>query len=256
MIVLAIDTCDVRGSVSIREDAAVLHTEIHEGVEEYSSWLLPAVDRALLAAEKTLPDVDVYAVSTGPGSFTGVRVGLTTVKAWAEVFGKPIAAVSRLEVLAGEATRRGGMQDARFVAAFVASQRDRLFGAIYKRAEGVLTLQGEETASESEEFLARVAERAGRRRVQWISTDATLLARSPAWFERAGRGEEIVTVACVLAPMIGRLGSRKAAEGKVVNALELDANYVRRPYVEVNWKGSHGAGTTPDANQEAKPGAR
>jgi tRNA threonylcarbamoyladenosine biosynthesis protein TsaB len=242
MIVLAIDTCDVRGSVSILEDPAVLHTEIHEGVKEYSSWLLPAVDRALLAAGKSLRDVDIYAVSTGPGSFTGVRIGLTTVKAWAEVFGKPIAAVSRLEVLAEEALRRGGKQEARYVASFVASQRDQLFGAIYKRAERGLLLKGEETASEPEEFLARVDELAGRRSVQWVSTDPTLLARSPAWFERAGRGEEIITVACVLAPMIGRLGYRKASTGNVVSALELDANYVRRPYVEVNWKGSSGSG--------------
>ena len=243
MIVLAIDTCDVRGSVSILEDAAVLHTELHEGAEEYSSWLLPSVERALLAAGKALIDVDVYAVSTGPGSFTGVRIGLTTVKAWAEVFGKPIAAVSRLEVLASEAGRRGGKQEARFVASFVASQRDQLFGAIYKRTEGGLLLQGEETASEPEEFLARAAERAGRRRVQWVSTDATLLARSPAWFERAESGDEILTVACVLAPMIARLGYLKTSTGNVVNALELDANYVRRPYVEVNWKGSSGSGT-------------
>lgn len=256
MIVLAIDTCDVRGSVSILEDAAVLHTEIHERAEEYSSWLLPAVETALLTSGKALRDVDLYSVSTGPGSFTGVRIGLTTVKAWAEVFGKPIAAVSRLEVLAGEASRRGGMQEARFVASVVASQRDQLFGAIYKRAEGELLLQGEETAAEPEEFLTRVDERAGRRRVQWVSTDPTLLARSPAWFERSARGEEIVTVACVLAPMIGRLGNRKATKGAVVNALELDANYVRRPYVEVNWKGSQGSGTTPDANQAPKPGPR
>lgn len=256
MIVLAIDTCDVRGSVSILEDAAVLHTEIHEGVEEYSSWLLPAADRALLAAGKSLSDVGLYAVSTGPGSFTGVRIGLTTVKAWAEVFGKPIAAVSRLEILAGEAARRGGMLETRYVASFVASQRDQLFGAVYKRTEGELLLQGEETATEPEQFLARADELAGRRRVQWVSTDPTLLARSAAWFERAARGEEIVTVACVLAPMIGRLGYSKAAKGAVVNALELDANYVRRPYVEVNWKGSHGSGTRPDPNQDPEKGPR
>jgi tRNA threonylcarbamoyladenosine biosynthesis protein TsaB len=243
MIVLAIDTCDVRGSVSILDDATVLHTEIHEGVEEYSSWLLPVVDRALSAAGKTLGDVDLYAVSAGPGSFTGVRIGLTTVKAWAEVFGKPISAVSRLEVLAGEALRRGGAKEPNYVASFVAAQRDQIFGAIYKRVEERLILQGEELADEPEDFLARVEEVCGRARVQWISTDPAALARSPAWFERAGRGDEIVTVACVLAPMIARLGYRRAAEGNVVNALELDANYVRRPYVEVNWKGPSGSGT-------------
>jgi tRNA threonylcarbamoyladenosine biosynthesis protein TsaB len=243
MIVLAIDTCDVRGSVSILEDAAVLHTEIHEGVEEYSSWVLPAVGRALLAGGKALRDVDLYAVSAGPGSFTGVRIGLTTVKAWGEVFGKPIVAVSRLEVLAGEALRRGGAKDATYVASFVAAQRDQIFGAHYKRVEERLILQGEELAGEPEDFLARVEEVCGRARVQWVSTDPTVVARSPTWFARTGRGDEIVTVACVLAPMIAKLGYRKAAEGSVVNALELDANYVRRPYVEVNWKGSSGSET-------------
>ena len=242
MIVLAIDTCDVRGSASVFEDGAVLHTEIQEGTEEYSSWLLPAVERSLKAAGKTMADVDLYAVSAGPGSFTGVRIGLTTVKAWAEVFGKPIAAVSRLEVLASEASR-GGAKDATYVASFVASQRDQVFGAVYKRLGDELHLQGEERAAEPEEFLGRVEELAGRARVQWVSTDSYVVARSPGWFARAGRGEEIVTVACVLAPMIGRLGYRQAAKGAVVNALELDANYVRRPYVEVNWKGSHGSGT-------------
>jgi tRNA threonylcarbamoyladenosine biosynthesis protein TsaB len=238
MIVLAVDTCDVRGSASILEGEAVLHTEIHEGAEEYSSWLLPAVERALEAAGKTMLEVDLYAVSAGPGSFTGVRIGLTSVKAWGEVFGKPIAAVSRLEVLAGEAFR-GGVKDAKYVASFVASQRDQVFGAVYKRAGDELLLQGEEMAAEPEQFLARVEELCGRGRVQWVSTDPVVVSRSPSWLARAGRGEEIVTVACVLSPMIGKLGYRKAAKGQVVNALELDANYVRRPYVEVNWKGSH-----------------
>jgi tRNA threonylcarbamoyladenosine biosynthesis protein TsaB len=238
MIVLAIDTCDVRGSVSVLEDGFVFHTDIHEGLEEYSSWLLPAVDRALAAAGKTMREVDLYAVSAGPGSFTGVRIGLTSVKAWGEVFGKPIAAVSRLEVLAGEASR-GGVKDAKYVASFLASQRDQVFGAVYKRAGDELLLQGEEMAAEPEQLLARVEELSGTGRVQWVSTDPVVLSRSPSWLARAGRGEEIVTVACVLSPMIGKLGYRKAAKGHVVNALELDANYVRRPSVEVNWKGSH-----------------
>lgn len=238
MIVLAIDTCDVRGSASILEGEAVLHTEIHEGDEEYSSWLLPAVERASAAAGKTMRDVDLYAVSAGPGSFTGVRIGLTTVKAWGEVFGKPIAAVSRLEVLAGEAFRVG-VKDATYVASFVGSQRDQVFGAVHKRVGDGLLLQGEEMAAEPEQFLARVEELCGRGNVQWVSTDPVVVSRSPMWLARAGRGEEIVTVACVLSPMIGKLGYRKAAKGNVVNALELDANYVRRPYVEVNWKGSH-----------------
>ncbi len=238
MIVLAIDTCDARGSVAVLLDSTVLHKVVHEGAEEYSSWLLPATNGALLAAgERSLSEVDLYAVSAGPGSFTGVRIGLTTVKAWAEVFGKPIVAVSRLEVLAKEGLAGGSAPT--YVASFVTAQKDQLFGAAYRRAENELTLEGEELVAGPEEFLARVEELAGTDSVAWVSTDASPVIGIAAWTRRADRGEEIMTVSSTLAPLIGKLGHRRALAGKVTDALQLDANYVRRPYVEVNWKGAH-----------------
>ena len=100
MNLLALDTCDARGSVSVLRDAEVLQTVEHDTADDYSIWLLPAIDRALHASGLVFADVDVYVAASGPGSFTGVRVGLTTVKAWAEVTGKPIVGVSRLEALA------------------------------------------------------------------------------------------------------------------------------------------------------------
>ncbi len=81
MIVLAIDTCDSRGSVAVLRDGAVLKVGAHESQEDYSRWLLPAVDEALSASQLAMVDVEAYAAAAGPGSFTGVRVGLTTVKA-------------------------------------------------------------------------------------------------------------------------------------------------------------------------------
>jgi len=70
-----------------------------------------------------MEQVDAYAAAAGPGSFTGVRVGLTSVKAWAEVYGKRIAAVSRLEALAAEAP-----EETAWVAAFFNAQRGQVFG--------------------------------------------------------------------------------------------------------------------------------
>ena len=81
MIVLAIDTCEARGSVAVLNGDMMLHVVAHASAEEYSSWLLPAVALALQSAKSTLDEVDVFAVASGPGSFTGVRIGLTTVKA-------------------------------------------------------------------------------------------------------------------------------------------------------------------------------
>ncbi len=125
MIVLSIDTCDSKGSVAALRDDAVLKVVVHQSQEDYSSWLLPAVHECLECSGLQMEDVEAYAVAAGPGSFTGVRVGLTAVKAWAEVYGKGIAAVSRLESLAAEASGAKA-----FVAAFVNAQRGQVFGAV------------------------------------------------------------------------------------------------------------------------------
>ena len=128
MNLLALDTCDSRGSVSVLRDDQVLQTVEHDTADDYSLWLLPAIDRALQESGLTFADIDVYVAAAGPGSFTGVRVGLATVKAWAEVTGNPIVGVSRLEALATQAEPADG----EFVAAFTNAQRKQLFGALYR----------------------------------------------------------------------------------------------------------------------------
>src|ERR1700722_12922142 len=97
---IVVDTADARGSVSIFDQREVLSLETHSTDEDYSRWLLRSVHRVLAHSSLSLAELDGYAVCAGPGSFTGLRVGLTTVKAWAEIHGKPIVALSRLEALA------------------------------------------------------------------------------------------------------------------------------------------------------------
>src|ERR1700761_911610 len=149
MNLLALDTCDSRGSVSVLRYSEVLQTVEHDTPDDYSIWLLPAIDRALQASGLTFADIDVYVAASGPGSFTGVRVGLTTVKAWAEVTGKPIVGVSRLEALATLAA-----PPAEFVAAFTNAQRKQIFGALYRRDGDRLDRIGDETVIAPEAFLA------------------------------------------------------------------------------------------------------
>src|SRR6201981_1403355 len=122
LITLGIDTCEARGSVAVRKDGALKSVQKHESAEDYSSWLLPAVDRGLAAAGAKLRDIELLAAASGPGSFTGVRVGLTAVKAWAEVFGIKVVGVSRLEVMARQLKDVTG-----FVAASFDGQRGQLF---------------------------------------------------------------------------------------------------------------------------------
>jgi len=233
VIVLAIDTCDSRGSVAVLRDGAVLKTVAHDSEEDYSSWLLPAVGECLIGAGVAIRDVHAYAVAAGPGSFTGVRVGLTTVKAWAEVYGKRIAAISRLEAMAAEAA-----PGTTWVAAFANAQRGQVFGAVYRRNGAGLARSGDEMVIAPGKFVEGAAEVAGVESISWVSTDAECIVGEEAWKAREARGERVESVSSVRAPMIGRLGMEALSEGRFTDALTLDANYVRRSDAEIFWKGS------------------
>ncbi len=234
MLVLAIDTCDAKGSVAILRDGEVVETIAHPTGEGYSSWLQPTVDQLLGVAGAKLADVELFAVATGPGSFTGVRIGLTTVKAWGEVFGRPIAAMSRLEVLAGQ-----GRSNAPFVASFIDAQRGQVFGALYKRDGVELALCRDEAVSGGADFLAEVLGETGSAAVEWVTTDVAVMESLIEWRERAPQARSVLEVSPVLAPLIGKLGLQKALRGQVRDALSLDANYVRRSYIEVAAKPAH-----------------
>jgi tRNA threonylcarbamoyladenosine biosynthesis protein TsaB len=236
VIVLAIDTCDSRGSVAVLRDEAVLKVVAHDTQADYSTWLLPAVGECLVGSGLQMEDVDAYAAAAGPGSFTGVRVALATVKAWVEVYGKRIAAVSRLEALAAEAL--GGTA---WLAAFAGANRGEVFGAVYRRKEAGLARVGEEMVIGPGKFVEAAAELAKGESISWVSTDAEWVVSEEAWKARELRGEKVECVSSVRAPMIGRLGLAALAEGRFTDVLALDANYVRRPDAEVFWKGAgHG----------------
>lgn len=237
MLILALDTCDSRGSVALLQGAQVLEVLAHEAAEEYSSWLPRAVEQVLKAAGQCMQTVEAYAVASGPGSFTGLRVGLTTVKAWSEVFGRPIAAVSRLEVLASQAE-----EGAKIVAAFVDAHREQVFGALYARKDGRLERVEDEMVVAPGKFVDWVGERSGAERVAWVSPDPEHITYQEAWREREKAGEKVQKVSAVFAPVIGRIGYQKLLENRGADALTLDADYVRRSDAELFWKGGSGHG--------------
>jgi tRNA threonylcarbamoyladenosine biosynthesis protein TsaB len=237
MILLALDTCDARGSVSVLRDGNALQTVAHDNSDDYSVWLLPAIDRALAASGVTFGDVDTFVAAAGPGSFTGVRIGLATVKAWAEVTRKPIVAVSRLEAMATGV----GDSAAGYVAAFANAQRRQIFGALYRRQNQSLERIGDETVIAPDQFLAWAVENSGGEPIHWISTDPEMLTETEIWLARqtedavslVSRGVQAASP--ILAPAIGRLGYQLAKLGKFADPLALDANYVRRCDAEVAW---------------------
>jgi tRNA threonylcarbamoyladenosine biosynthesis protein TsaB len=233
--ILAVDTSDARGSVALfcgADDEAI---RLHASNEDYSSWLLPAVASLAPPSQNgggSAPrTAAVLAVCSGPGSFTGLRVGLTTVKAWAEVYSKPIVSVSRLEAMASRVTEDG------YVAACYDAQRGHIFAGIYRRTRGELARVDQEMVASPEEFLGIVSSTCGRESVFWISLDPGLITGQPDWPERRRLGDTLTVCSPDLARSIGKIAQQRARANLFTDVLALDANYVRRSDAEILWKG-------------------
>ncbi|MBZ5527714.1 MAG: tRNA (adenosine(37)-N6)-threonylcarbamoyltransferase complex dimerization subunit type 1 TsaB [Acidobacteriia bacterium] len=237
MLILSLDTCNSRGSAALLRDDRVLRCAVHEAEEEYSVWLLNAVEGILRTESVAWKDIEVFAVVTGPGSFTGLRVGLTTAKGLAEVCGKKIAAVPRLEALASMRPPEGD-----WVAVAVEGGRGEIYCALYRRVGGELKLEGQECVLAAEEFLNRVARAVPDGGVIWCTPGTERIAALEGWAERAALGDKLENADVALAPAVGKIGYALARAGKLVDALALDANYIRRPDAERFWEGARAGG--------------
>ncbi len=103
MLILALDSTALVGSVALCEDDRLLGEFTVNTGHTHSETLLPMVDAVLKTCGKTIRDIDLFACTTGPGSFTGVRIGASTIKGLAYGKSKPCLGVSTLEALARNA---------------------------------------------------------------------------------------------------------------------------------------------------------
>jgi tRNA threonylcarbamoyladenosine biosynthesis protein TsaB len=238
MLILAIDTSTRTGSVAVLRDELVLAESADASGQRYSVSLCSAVDSLLQGLDLSLSRIDLFAVCAGPGSFTGLRVGLAAVKAWAETLQKPISSVSGLEAIAEQGSARSlDRADGIFVPVLDA-RRGQVFGAVYERrgdSPRQLQLSGEEVVSDADELLAMVREQAVGRRPVFATATPELIR--PALARSAFSDCAIEEVSPALAPIIGLLGYRQGLRGQTVDALSLEANYVRRSDAEMKWKG-------------------
>jgi len=103
MLILALDTTSEHGGVALWRDFECLSSAESRGESNYSVTLFQMVDALLRDAKLRLQDVDLIAAATGPGSFTGIRVGLAAAQGWAQAMGCAVRGVSVLEAMAEQA---------------------------------------------------------------------------------------------------------------------------------------------------------
>jgi len=210
--ILALDTTSDFGSIALMDGATLLEQVALHSPGGFAHVLFQEVEALLQRHSLKIADIDTFASASGPGSFTGVRIGLTAAKGLAEALGRKVVAVSNLEALAwfGTLPLRAPLIDAR---------RGEVYGAVYKS-------QGAQVCSE-------------------------VVMALPAWLDSLPAGDlEIITQSfdigttrwpIVIAPRelavaVGSIAAQRVAAGLAQSPSAIDANYVRRSDAELFWK--------------------
>lgn len=220
MLLLVTDTSGKNGFVGLvragegAEEAVEVIEEVPLAGGTFSAQLVPQISGLLEKNGLRKIDIDAFIVVSGPGSFTGLRVGLAAIKALAEILEKPIAAVSLLEGVALAAQKNG-----RVLAALDAG-RGEVYVGEYEVANGVAQVRSEGLLRK-EEFLSSA-------KGFVVCTPDAAVARM---LNQAGN--PVLHFERVTAEMLARLGWAKMRAGTTVSPAQLDANYIRRSDAEI-----------------------
>ena len=210
MRILAIDTTSSFGSLALHEDGSTVEEVPVHAPDGFGQILYSQIELLLRRHDWGLGSIDVFASAAGPGSFTGVRIGLTAAKGLAEALGKGAVAVSNLQALAafGTTAARGVVMDAR---------RGEIYGAIYDANLRIV----------SPEVVTKFP--------TWLSESERLLTEiiSPDFspFRSSLSLDMPVSEQRILAAAIARIAAVSPAQDPAL----LDANYVRRSDAELLW---------------------
>lgn len=195
MLTLAIDTTAEHGSIAIADENAIREETAVHAPEGFSRVLFAEIEALLKRQSVELAEIDLFAAASGPGSFTGVRVGLSAIKGLAEVLGKPVVAVSNLEAIAefGNSNIRAVIIDA---------HRGEVYAAVYDGAGNQIVPEAVLPLEKFEEKLI-------------------------------GREVERIAAPQILAGAIARIAIRRARNGMAQDPAAIEANYVRRSDAEI-----------------------
>ena len=240
MLILAIDTSGPSGGITLAEADAGSFRVIESAAiagGTFSAQLIPTLAALLKKHGYGVKDLGGFVAASGPGSFTGLRVGLSAIKGLAETLHKPIATVSVLEAMASLADRDGK------IAAAMDAGRKEVFLGVYQRnantpgeksvpqpgthPDHALVKQREELLTQ-QDFLAALGT---ERPAAIITSDAPLAELASA------SHSAVLVVTSPGSEVIARIGAAKLLSGETVSVEALDANYLRRSDAEIFFKG-------------------
>jgi len=247
LIILALDTTTRGGSVAVADDDRVLALLPGDESRTHGERLPGEIARALDQAGVTRDRIDLLAVATGPGAFTGLRIGLATIQGLAMTLGKPVIGVSALEALAAQAAG----SDVDLLVPWMDAQRGDVFATLIDRRSGA-TIETPAAATPKGLLDSWHAHLANRRAIfigDAAARDATLITQ-------AGNGKWETKTPSPLAPQIAQIGRRRANNGEAGPPHKLEPIYVRRPDAEIERENRRRPKAGPERNVASEGGDR
>lgn len=135
MNILAVDTATKIANVSLSINGKVINKSVENEIT-HSEKLLPLIENCLKDAGVNIKDINTFCVTTGPGSFTGLRIAIATIKAFTKVMNSDIFAINNLEALAYNATKKAINNE--YILSLIDAKNNRVYYALYKFEDNIL----------------------------------------------------------------------------------------------------------------------
>ncbi|MFQ5928231.1 MAG: tRNA (adenosine(37)-N6)-threonylcarbamoyltransferase complex dimerization subunit type 1 TsaB [Acidobacteriota bacterium] len=215
MYILAIDTATNSGGAALSQDSEVIGLVVIKTPLRYSEKILYIIDFLLHQHDLDLAEMDCFAVATGPGSFTGLRIGLATVKAFCQGLNKPVIPLSTRESLAYRFRSLSPR-----VAPMIDARRGQIFGAVYQIENSHIEIEGKEQVMSPTQWLKGVP-----------ADDCIFVGDGARLYKKtivaAHPEARVLETDNRLLEELCQLAYVRFTQGKMLSAKQLAANYVR-----------------------------
>ena len=230
MKILALETATIAGSVAVVDDNKGLIGEVRVDVKvAHSERLMPSVEWLLNASGLSINDIDIFAVSIGPGSFTGLRIGLSTAKGLAFSTDKPLVPVKTLDAFA-----RTLVYCSYTICPMLDARKNEVYAGLYKWENDLCKKIMPETAISPEDLLNRIK---GNGPVLFTG-DGTLKYREV--IEETLKKDAVFAPSYRMSPSassVAEIAFETLKQGDLPDPVSIIPFYIRKSEAEVLWKG-------------------
>lgn len=224
MKILGVDTSTQTGSVAVLEGNTVLSELAVTSSQTHAKRLMPAVDAALEMAGVSIQECDGFSVTTGPGSFTGLRIGISTVKGLGVATNKPVTGVSTLDALAYQFPSFPYL-----ICPVLDARKGQIYTALYESTSNMeFKRVAKDCAAEPRQWLKQI-----KRLCLFVGCGA--LAYGDLIKETLGKLAHFAPpyLNTVRASVVAYIGMRQILDGKIADVSRLVPYYIRKSDAEI-----------------------